>query len=134
MIVWPKKKESAHYPVIGMLNDQGTLLGFASYGPFRARPAYKYTIEHSVYVYTDHRKKSIASKLMAELINTAKLQQYHFLVGGIDMANKGSIALHKKFGFTYAGTVQQAGFKFARWLDWGFYQQVLDTPADPLDG
>ena len=50
------------------------------------------------------------------------------------MANTSSIALHKKFGFTHAGIVQQAGFKFGRWLDLGFYQLVLDTPDKPLDG
>jgi phosphinothricin acetyltransferase len=134
MIAWFREKEAAGYPVIGAIDGEGMLLGFASYGVFRARPAYKYTIEHSLYVHKDHRGKGIASRLMAELIDTAKLQQYHVLVGGIDMANSASIALHEKFGFTHAGTVQQAGFKFGRWLDLGFYQLVLDTPADPVDG
>src|SRR5687768_11314098 len=134
MISWFKEKESAQYPVIGAVNDDDALLGFASYGPFRVRPAYKYTVEHSLYVHKDHREQGIASKLLAELINVAKLQQYHVLVGGIDMANSASIALHEKFGFTHAGTVQEAGFKFGRWLDLGFYQLILDTPARPVDG
>ncbi len=134
MTTWFKEKEAAEYPVIGAINDDGTLLGFASYGVFRARPAYKYTIEHSLYVHKDHRKKGIASSLMAELINVARKQNYHVIVGGIDMANTASIALHDKFGFTHAGTIQQAGFKFGRWLDLGFYQLVLDTPAAPVDG
>jgi phosphinothricin acetyltransferase len=134
MIAWFKEKEAARYPIIGAVEDDGTLLGFASYGSFRARPAYKYTIEHSVYVHKDHRGKGVASKLMTELINAAKLQQYHVLIGGIDMGNGASIALHEKFGFTHAGTIQQAGFKFGRWLDLGFYQLILDTPADPTDG
>ena len=134
MISWFSEKEAAGYPVIGAVNEHGALLGFASYGSFRARPAYKYTIEHSVYVHKDHRGKGIASKLLTELIHAARRQQYHVLVGGIDMANASSIALHAKFGFTHAGTVQQAGFKFGRWLDLGFYQLVLDTPDKPLDG
>nr|MBP8161539.1 GNAT family N-acetyltransferase [Ottowia sp.] len=45
-----------------------------------------------------------------------------------------SIALHEKLGFTPAGTVRQAGFKFGRWLDVAFYQLILDTPAQPVDG
>ena len=56
------------------------------------------------------------------------------MVGGIDMANQGSIALHEKLGFTHAGTISQAGFKFGRWLDLGFYQLVLETPQHPVDG
>jgi L-amino acid N-acyltransferase YncA len=56
------------------------------------------------------------------------------MVGAIDAANAGSIALHEKLGFTPAGTVRQAGFKFGRWLDVAFYQLILDTPAQPVDG
>jgi len=54
--------------------------------------------------------------------------------GGIDMDNRGSIALHESLGFAFAGTVRQAGFKFGRWLDLGFWQLVLDTPRLPRDG
>jgi L-amino acid N-acyltransferase YncA len=134
MADWFKEKEATNYPVLGVLDDAGMLLGFASYGPFRTRPAYKYTIEHSVYVHKNHREQGIASILMKALIEAARTQQYHVMVGGIDMDNTASIALHEKFGFTYAGTVREAGFKFGRWLDVGFYQLVLDTPVSPVDG
>jgi L-amino acid N-acyltransferase YncA len=134
MIGWFKEKEATNYPVIGAIDDEGTLLGFASYGAFRARPAYKYTIEHSVYVHKDYRARGVASILIEALIEKAKMQQYHVMVGGIDMDNTASIALHEKFGFTHAGTIREAGFKFGRWLDVGFYQLVLDTPAAPFDG
>jgi L-amino acid N-acyltransferase YncA len=56
------------------------------------------------------------------------------LVGGIDIANRTSVALHERLGFTYAGTVRQAAYKFGDWLDLGFYQLILDTPAHPSDG
>jgi phosphinothricin acetyltransferase len=55
-------------------------------------------------------------------------------VGAIDAGNAASIALHLKLGFTHAGTIRHAGFKFGRWLDAAFYQLILDTPADPRDG
>ncbi|HPU15868.1 MAG TPA: GNAT family N-acetyltransferase, partial [Polymorphobacter sp.] len=58
----------------------------------------------------------------------------HVLVGGIDMANRGSIALHEKLGFVHTGTLPQVGFKFGRWLDLGFWQKQLPTPAEPVDG
>jgi L-amino acid N-acyltransferase len=56
------------------------------------------------------------------------------MVGAIDLANEGSIALHQRLGFEHAGTIRQAGFKFARWLDVDFWQLVLETPAHPVDG
>jgi L-amino acid N-acyltransferase YncA len=134
MVDWFQDKQAGLYPVIGAVEDDGRLMGFASYGIFRARPAYKYTVEHSVYVHQDHRGKGIGLALMGQLIETARQQEVHVMVGGIDLANRGSIGLHEKLGFKHAGTIQQAGFKFGRWLDLGFYQLVLETPLDPIDG
>jgi len=134
MVGWFKAKEAGRYPVIGAVDDNGQLLGFANYGTFRAWPAYKYTVEHSVYIHKDHRGKSIGLALMQQLIASAKAQQYHCMVGGIDITNGASIALHEKLGFTHAGTIKHAGFKFGRWLDLGFWQLLLETPANPIDG
>lgn len=134
MVGWFKTKEAGRFPVVGALAPDGALLGFASYGTFRAWPAYKYTVEHSVYVHQDHRGKGIGRALMQQLIAQAESQQYHVMVGAIDVANAGSIALHEKLGFVHAGTIRQAGFKFGKWLDVVFYQRTLDTPADPVDG
>ena len=64
MVEWFRAKEARRFPVLGAVADDGTLLGFATYGTFRAWPAYKYTIEHSVYVHKDHRRKGIARALM----------------------------------------------------------------------
>jgi len=133
MVGWFNAKEAGGFPVIGAFeNDE--LLGFASYGTFRAWPAYKYTVEHSVYVHKVHRGKKIGLALMQELIAAARQQEYHIMVGGIDLTNIGSIALHEKLGFTHAGTIKQAGFKFGRWLDLGFYQLILESPLNPVDG
>ena len=81
-----------------------------------------------------HRGKRLGLALMERLIAAARQRQVHVMVGGIDTANQGSIALHEKLGFEHAGTIRQAGFKFGRWLDLGFYQLVLDTPEHPVDG
>jgi L-amino acid N-acyltransferase YncA len=134
MVAWFKAKEAGRYPVIGAADSQGRLMGFASYGSFRAWPAYKYSIEHSVYVEKSQRRKGVGEALMRRLIAAAMEQQYHCMVGGIDVANAGSIAMHEKLGFTHAGTIRQAGFKFGRWLDLGFWQLLLKTPEDPRDG
>lgn len=134
MARWFKTKAANRFPVIGSVSDSGELMGFASYGTFRAWPAYKYSVEHSVYVHKDHRRKGLGLTLMKELVAAATQQQYHVMVGGIDITNAGSIALHEQLGFVHSGTIRQAAFKFGRWLDLGFYQLLLETPAHPVDG
>ena len=110
MVSWFNNKEAGNYPVIGIESESGELMGFASYGSFRAYPANKYTLEHSVYVANAHRGKGIASLLMQRLIELAQEQNYHTLIGSIDASNQPSIALHEKLGFTHAGTIRHAGF------------------------
>ncbi|HEY5809787.1 MAG TPA: GNAT family N-acetyltransferase, partial [Povalibacter sp.] len=68
MVGWFKAKETGRFPVVGAVDDTGTLLGFASYGTFRAWPAYKYSVEHSIYIHQDHRGKGLGVTLMRELI------------------------------------------------------------------
>ena len=131
---WFRTKAAGEFPVVGVESEEGQLLGFASYGTFRGWPAYKYTVEHSVYVHRNHRGQGLGLKLMRELIAVARAQERHVLVGGVDAANEASIALHRKLGFVHAGTIEQAGFKFGRWLDLAFYQLTLETPLTPIDG
>jgi len=127
-------KSRGRYPVIGVESDAGELMGFASYGPFRAWPAYKYTVEHSVYVDARFRGQGVGRLLLRAVISAAESQDYHVMVGGIDAANAVSIRLHESLGFAPCGVVRHAGFKFGRWLDLAFYQLILRTPAAPADG
>jgi L-amino acid N-acyltransferase len=85
-------------------------------------------------VHKDHRGKGIGAALLQKLIQAAEERQYHVMVGGIDMTNSASIALHEKFGFVHAGTIRRAAFKFGTWRDLGFYQLLLETPTHPVDG
>jgi len=100
-------------PVLGAVNDDGALLGFASYGAFRVRPAYKYSVEHSVYVDKEQRGAGVGSALMQRLIARATEQQLHVMVGGIDATNRASVALHEKLGFFHAGTIKHAASSLA---------------------
>lgn len=134
MTAWFEAKRAGNFPVIGVENSGGTLIGFGSFGTFRAWPAYKYTVEHSVYVHKDHRGKGLGRVLMQALIAAARDNGKHVMIGGIDAANAGSIALHEQLGFRHVGTLPQTGFKFGRWLDLAFYQLTLDTPVEPVDG
>jgi len=134
MTAWFETKAKAKFPVIGIENDAGELMGFASYGTFRAWPAYKYSVEHSVYVDTRFRGQGIGKRLLQEIITAAQGQDYHTLIGCIDASNAVSIRLHQAAGFEPCGNIRQAGFKFGRWLDIVFYQLILSTPARPMDG
>jgi L-amino acid N-acyltransferase len=130
---WFDTKARSGYPVLGAVSAAGALCGFASYGSFRNWPAYKYTIEHSVYVHPAQRRQGVAKALLQALIERAANQQYHAMIGGIDAANAASIALHEQFGFQHAGTIAHAGYKFGRWLDLAFYQRLLPGPAHPTE-
>jgi phosphinothricin acetyltransferase len=134
MTAWFAAKEAGHYPVIGAVDDAGTLLGFGTYGPFRAWPAYRYSVEHSVYVHRDHRGRGIGRQLVEANVARAREQDYHNVVAGIEASNVASRDLHLRLGFEPCGVIRHAGFKFGRWLDLEFYQRLLDTPHAPTDG
>jgi L-amino acid N-acyltransferase len=134
MQTWFENKAKGGFPVIGAVEGDGELMGFSSYGPFRAFPAYKYSVEHSVYVDKRFRGRGLGKTLLREAIAAATAQNYHMMVGGIDAANSVSVGLHRALGFTHCASIKQAGFKFGRWLDLEFYQLILPTPAQPVDG
>jgi L-amino acid N-acyltransferase len=134
MKTWFATKAANRFPVLGAIDEAGALMGFASYGTFRAFPANKYSVEHSVYVQQAHRGKGVSVGLMNALIERARGAELHTLIGGIDAKNSASIALHEKLGFKHAGTIEHAAFKFDRWLDLAFYQLILNTPSHPVDG
>lgn len=131
---WIATRLAESRPIVGAEDGDGRLLGFASYGPFRPFPAYKYTVEHSVYVAADSRGRGVGRLLLSSLIERATSQGIRVMIGGIDASNAASISLHRSLGFTHAGTIREAGWKFGRWLDLEFWQRVLPGPASPTDG
>lgn len=125
---WFQIKAEHNYPIIGIEDNNGRLMGFATYGTFRTHAAYQYSVEHSVYVEAKFRGKGIGKKLLQELVLLAQQQNYHTIIGGIDAENTISIKLHQSLGFTHCGSIKQVGFKFDRWLNLEFYQLILSTP------
>ena len=128
---WFDNKTHLNFPVIGIVDENNHFMGFATYAAFRSGAGFKYSAEHSVYVDPAHLGKGLGKKLMQELILRAKEQDIHTLIGIIDMENTGSIALHEKLGFAHTGTIKQAGYKFGKWRDCGYYQLLLETPNQP---
>lgn len=133
MSIWYNDKLNNDLPIIGAFDENDVLLGFATYGPFRVRPAYKYTVEHSVYVRKDKRGFGVGKVLLKSIIEKAVAQDYHVLVGVIDDSNIVSKKMHEEFGFALSGIMHQVGFKFGRWLDAAFYELILCTPNFPED-
>ncbi|EJS68841.1 GNAT family N-acetyltransferase [Bacillus cereus] len=131
-IDWYEQKKADGYPIFVYELDN-KVVGFATFGPFRAWPAYKYSIEHSVYVDKEYRKNGIGTSLVKELITIAQEREYMTLIAGIDAENKKSIALHENYGFVYAGTIKKAGYKFNKWLDLAFYQLEFNGPENPTE-
>ncbi|HVW05547.1 MAG TPA: GNAT family N-acetyltransferase [Vicinamibacterales bacterium] len=122
---WFDAKARGGFPIIAAETDDGTLMGFATYGTFRDRPGYRFTVEHSVYVDARFHRQGVGRRLLEALIVRAREQRLHVMIGGIDADNAASIALHERLGFFSCGTIRQAGFKFGRWLDLAFYQLIL---------
>lgn len=133
MVSWFDAKAQGGFPVIGLSDEEGTLMGFATYGTFRAFAAYQHTVEHSVYVHRDHRGKGLGRTLLQKLIQQARAQGLHLMVGVIDSDNEVSIALHRQMGFEHAGTLKEAGRKFDRWLDVAIYQLNLAAQTEVRD-
>lgn len=129
---WYEKKRDDGYPLLVFEKDE-KVVAFATFGPFRAWPAYKYTIEHSVYVHKEYRNAGIATQLMKEIIRIAGEREYATLVAGIDAANEGSISMHEKLGFRLSGVIKNAGYKFGKWLHLAFYQLDLAGPKIPTE-
>lgn len=121
---WYKIKVSDNSPVI-VAKSNNTVLGFATYGKFRPRTGYRYTIEHSVYVHKKTQAKGVGKLLMSELTTKARTSGYKNMIARIDASNKGSIKFHKKMGFSEAGTLKKVGFKFDKWLDVVYMQLDL---------
>lgn len=130
---WFDLKAHGQWPIIGMENDQGQLMGFASYGPFRPQQGFKHSVEHSVYVQPQYQRRGVGQRLMQLLEQRAVAQGMHVMVAMIDSQNQESLGLHERCGFSRSGVIQQAGFKFGRWLDCVVVQKILTTTA-PLTG
>jgi len=107
-------------------SSDSVIVGYAYVGPFRPRPAYRFTVENSIYLAPAFQRRGIGLLLLEELIarSTASgLRQMVAVIG--DSANQGSIQLHTRAGFKMIGTLQDTGFKFGRWLDTVLMQRAL---------
>lgn len=128
---WLADRRRLGYPVLVAVNEAGEVLGYASFGDWRAWDGYRHTVEHSVYVRHDQRGVGIGRALMTELIKRARAIGKHVMIAGIEANNEASIRLHQKLGFEHSGHLKEVGTKFGTWLDLAFLQLTLDQRTDP---
>lgn len=121
--IFEEKLQKGFPVIVAEMNNE--VVGFGYYSEFRFREAYKFTVEHSVYANKDSIGKGIGKLLLTELIERAKQQNLHTMIGVIDSENTNSIDFHKKFGFEEVGFIKESGFKFNRWLHSVFVQKIL---------
>lgn len=125
----------AGYPYFVAERD-GEIVGYAYAGPYRTRPAYRFTAENSVYIRHDLARQGIGRQLLAVLIAACEHQGLRQLVAVIgDSANHASIELHRAAGFAMIGTIRGSGYKFGRWVDTVLMQKALGpgntAPPEP---
>ena len=105
----------------------GAIVGYAYAVPFRKRPAYRYTVKHSIYVRADHLHSGIGKLLLPALIDACAAAGCRQMIAYIDASNTSSQHLHEAFGFTRAGLLKGVGFKYGRWTDSILMQRALDA-------
>jgi L-amino acid N-acyltransferase len=127
---WFRTRREQQYPVL-VATDASGVIGFASFGDFRAWPCYRFTVEHSVHVRADQRSRGIGRALIEALLPEASRLGKHVLIAGIDAGNIASLALHRRLGFEQVAHFREVGRKFDRWLDLVFMQRLLDSSVSP---
>ena len=107
----------------------GAVAGYAYAVPFRKRPAYRYTLKHSIYIHHGFVNCGIGRTLLPALMEACAAAGYRQLIGYIDATNQASLRLHENFGFVRVGLLPSVGFKFGEWADSVMMQRALG-PGD----
>jgi L-amino acid N-acyltransferase YncA len=112
---------------------EAAVIGYAYAGPYRPRPAYRFTVENSVYLAPEIHRHGIGTQLLRRLIAECEARGYRQMIAVVgDSANAGSIGVHLRNGFAMLGTHPNVGFKFGRWLDTVMMQRALGDGATTL--
>ncbi len=121
-----KARQALGYPVL-VAAEGATVLGYGTFGDFRAWPGYRHSVEHSVYIHAAHRGRGLGRIIVDELVTAATALGKHVLIAGIDGGNEASLRLHAQAGFVEVARMPEIGRKFGRWLDLVFMQRMLDA-------
>jgi L-amino acid N-acyltransferase YncA len=124
-----------NYPYLVAVRD-GRVLGYAYASQHRARAAYRWAVDVTVYIAEDARRSGIGQRLYAALLPTLARLGYASAYAGIALPNAGSVGLHERMGFRHIGTFPRVGYKLGKWHDVGYWQCCLgelpSPPGDPI--
>lgn len=110
--VWFREHHQDNHIVLVAVDEVETVLGYATLSAYRVKEAFKSTVELSIYVHPEHRQQGVATALMEAVVRLAQAdERTHLVVSVITSGNQASIALHHRFGFTFAGTIPEVGYK-----------------------
>ena len=123
-LAWFADKERNGQPVF-VIEDEDGVAGFGTYGPFREKIGYRFTVEHSIYIAEGKRGMGMGKLLLQKLIDSATESGYHVMIAGIDSSNELSLKFHRSFGFEEVAHFREVGHKFGQWLDVIFLQKML---------
>ena len=120
---WLTARSGAFAAIVAISDN--AVVGFGSLSPYKERPAYRTSVEDSVYVHTGHQGRGIGKLLVTELLNVARVSGFHAVFARITASSTASRGLHSSCGFHLVGVEQEVGRKFNRWLDVALMQIVL---------
>jgi phosphinothricin acetyltransferase len=118
------EKVTATYPWL-VWEEDGRILGYAYGSTWRTRNAYRFAVESALYVAQGQHRKGIGLKLYQALIVELRQRGFHSVLGCLALPNEPSVTIHEKLGFTKVGHMREAGWKFERWVDVGFWELML---------
>jgi L-amino acid N-acyltransferase YncA len=121
---WLDEHSGAHPAVVAVAED-GRVCGFGSLSPYRPRPAYRTTVEDSVYVDPGYQGQGVGRAILSELVALAGAHGFHAVIGRIVGGHEASIGLHRACGFEQIGVEREVGRKFGKWLDVVLMQLLL---------
>jgi L-amino acid N-acyltransferase YncA len=121
---WLTSKGDQGWPVL-VAESGGRVVGYATFGAFRAWPAYRHTVENSIYVAPDRRGQGVGKGLLGPLLERARQRRVHAVIAAITADNEASLRLHARFGYREVGRFPEVGHKFERWLDVVFMELLL---------
>jgi L-amino acid N-acyltransferase len=125
MEAWWVVKQEGNWPILVFEKQGNEIIAFGTFGSFRARAAYISCVEHSLYVKENFQGHGLGKRMLECLIDKAKEEGKHSLIGGVDSSNAKSIDLHLQLGFTEVGRLPEVAYKFNRWLDLVFLQRII---------
>ncbi|MDP8991580.1 MAG: N-acetyltransferase family protein [Actinomycetota bacterium] len=120
---WLAAHAGAHPAVVAMAGEE--VVGFGSLSPYRERPAYATTVEDSLYVRHDVRRRGVGTELLRELVRLANVHGFHTVMARVVGGHQASIEVHRTCGFEVVGVEKEVGRKFGRWLDVVVMQRLL---------